>query len=193
MSVTVSGCNYHQDTLTQFHTATGTLSVRLSLTDPDQSLHVENFLRHCASGSYDGTTIVRYIPLFILQLGDPTNTGKQSEPADPSHEFTGVKNSEFKPRNIEICRGTLLMINNKEHTVGSQFFFVLSDRHADSFADRLQYTPIGVVSDSFAALDQLEASGDLAADNLKKNGKIRGRWKETSWIERVEILENPYA
>lgn len=41
--------------------------------------HGKNFLAHCAQGTYDGTKIVRSIKSFIVQFGDPTNTGKGGE------------------------------------------------------------------------------------------------------------------
>ena len=39
----------------------------------------ENFLALCASGYYDGTPIHRNIKGFIVQMGDPTGTGKGGE------------------------------------------------------------------------------------------------------------------
>ncbi|GFP95630.1 peptidyl-prolyl cis-trans isomerase cyp18-1, partial [Phtheirospermum japonicum] len=36
----------------------------------------ENFLALCASGYYDGTIFHRNIKGFMIQSGDPTNTGK---------------------------------------------------------------------------------------------------------------------
>ena len=36
----------------------------------------ENFLALCASGRYDNTIFHRNIPGFMVQGGDPTNTGK---------------------------------------------------------------------------------------------------------------------
>lgn len=169
------------------------MEIALYLEDAQQSDHVENFLRHCGSGNYNDNCIVRYIPDFILQCGDPTNTGRVSEPADPQNAFTGPKQGNWKPQTINIERGTIMSINHKEHLVGSQFFIVLSDQHAAALGDRNQYTPIGKSVGSLGALDQVESSAGLGSENLKKNGKIKGQWKEEPWIKTVEIRSNPYA
>lgn len=86
-----------------------------------------------------------------------------------------------------------MAINHKEHIVGSQFFIVLSDKHEKVLGDRNQYTPFGKITGSLEALDKVEASAGLDSENLKKNGKIKGHWKEEPWIKRVEIRSNPYA
>lgn len=161
--------------------------------DRVQSNHAENFLRHCAMNNYDDNCIVRYIPRFILQTGDKTNTGRTSEPADTKNAFSGPKDNTWRPLAISIDRGTIMMINNKEHTVGSQFFIVLSDKNSSALKDSKEYTPIGKVVGSLEALDKVEASDGLASDNLKKNGKIKGHWKESPWIKAVEVTYNPYA
>lgn len=86
-----------------------------------------------------------------------------------------------------------MTINHKEHTVGSQFFIVLSDKHGKVLGDRDQYTPIGKIVGGYEALDKVEASAGLGSENLKKNGKIKGQWKEEPWLKMVEIRSNPYA
>jgi len=40
---------------------------------------MQNFLAHCAKGTYNNTRVVRSIKGFIVQFGDPTNTGKGGE------------------------------------------------------------------------------------------------------------------
>ena len=61
-----------------FHTSLGDLSIKiLDIYKTPKS--AENFLALCASNYYNGCVFHRNIPGFIVQTGDPTNTGKGGE------------------------------------------------------------------------------------------------------------------
>lgn len=166
-----------------------------------QCKHVENFLRHCAKGTYNGNKILRYIPYFIIQSGDPSNSGKESEPADISNPTTdGNLSKEFQYSNAQgwnqIIRGTLVTVNNiqNEDNLGSQFFISLSDEHQSILGDNSKYTVIGKAIDGYEAIGKLETDEELNdKEKKKKNGKPRGIWKKEKWIERVEIHYNPFV
>lgn len=173
----------------------------MRLSDIVQCKHVENFLKHSAKGTYDGNRILRYVPEFIIQAGDPSPTGKISEPADPGNAVTdGNLSKEFQLSNTQgwnlVKRGTLVTINNEknENNLGSQFFISLSDKHQSILGNNSKYTVIGVAIDGFDAIEKLEVDDILNdKEKMKKSGKPRGSWKKESWIKRVEIHYNPFV
>ncbi|XP_023931620.1 peptidyl-prolyl cis-trans isomerase-like 2, partial [Lingula anatina] len=87
----------------------------------------ENFMKHCASGYYNGTTFHRSIRNFMIQGGDPTGTGKGGESV-----WGGAFKDEFKPNLTHSGRGVLSMANSGPNTNKSQFFITFrSCRHLD--------------------------------------------------------------
>lgn len=173
-----------------FHTTTGSVKINLCYVNANQAKFVENFMRHAAMGSYNDIQLLRYIPNFILQTGDPSNTGKQSSPAHPEPLGSYIA-PEFSSLvlNGVIRRGTVMTVDNPETTFGSQFFVVLSADNNDSLQDG--YTIVGTVED-MSAIEKVEA--ELSDPTfVKPNGRIRGPWKKNSWIERVVIHNNPFA
>lgn len=159
------------------------------------------FLRHCANGTYEDNRILRYVPNFIIQTGDPSQSGKESEPADTKINTTnGYISKEFQYSNArgwnQIKRGTLLTVNNagNEDGLGSQFFISLSNEHQNILGDSSKYTAIGMVIDGYEAIETLESDESLNnQDKTKKSGKPRGIWKKESWIKHVEIHFNPFV
>jgi len=94
----------------------------------------QNFLALCASGYYDNCLFHRNIKGFIVQTGDPTNTGKGG---------TSIWNrkfeDEFKEELKHDVRGLVSMANNGPNTNGSQFFITYAPQsHLD-----LKYTLFG--------------------------------------------------
>lgn len=166
-----------------------------------QCKHVENFLIHCAKGTYDNNRILRYIPSFIIQAGDPSQSGKESHAADPENDTTnGHISKEFQYSNAhcwnQIKRGTLLTVNNSENKdgLGSQFFISLSNEHQAILGDSSKYTVIGMVIDGYEAIEKLENDEILNdKEKMKKSGKPHGIWKKEIWIKHVEIHYNPFV
>ena len=56
------------------HTTAGPLTI--SLFAQQTPLTSRNFIQHCLDGYYDGCTFHRISPGFVIQTGDPTNTGE---------------------------------------------------------------------------------------------------------------------
>jgi peptidylprolyl isomerase len=83
---------------------------------------VENFVRLCQSGYYNGTVFHRVIKEFMIQGGDPTGTGRAGESIwkqpfeDEVSEFLNFN----KP-------GLLAMANAGPNTNGSQFFITVKE------------------------------------------------------------------
>lgn len=107
----------------------------------------ENFLALCASDYYNGCIFHRNIKGFIVQTGDPSNTGKGG------NSIWGKKfKDEFKENLKHSTRGMLSMANNGPNTNGSQFFFSYAAQpHLD-----LKYTIFGKIIDGFEVLEELE-------------------------------------
>ena len=79
-------------------------------------LAVENFTTHVKNGYYNGIAFHRIIKNFMIQGGDPTESGRGGESIWGKSFKDEYKNKTFnKP-------GILAMANAGPHTNGSQFF-----------------------------------------------------------------------
>lgn len=88
--------------------------------------HVENFLKLCKQGFYDGTKFHRVISGFMIQGGDPytKDDGKQAQwgQGGPGYKIKAELND------LRHVRGTLSMAREPGlDTAGSQFFIVHKD------------------------------------------------------------------
>mmetsp|Transcript_2164 Transcript_2164/g.4987 ORF Transcript_2164/g.4987 Transcript_2164/m.4987 type:complete len:179 (-) Transcript_2164:336-872(-) len=151
-----------------------------------------NFLALAASGYYDGLTLHRSIPGFIIQGGDPTVGATKVGQAYEYTTFTdrGPKGGEsiwggkfedsFHPNLRHNRRGVLSMANkNAPNTNGSQFFITYSAQdHLDDNS-----SAFGIVKAGLEVLDTLEA-----IPVGKKNRPV-----EPVVIERITIHANPLA
>ncbi|KYQ92144.1 cyclophilin-type peptidylprolyl cis-trans isomerase [Tieghemostelium lacteum] len=109
----------------------------------------ENFLALCASDYYNGTIFHRNIKGFIIQGGDPTNTGRGGESI-----WKKPFKDEFSSHLKHSTRGILSMANSGPDTNGSQFFITYTKlRNLNK-----QYTVFGKVISGLEVLDQMERS-----------------------------------
>ncbi|KAL4434993.1 hypothetical protein ABPG74_017749 [Tetrahymena malaccensis] len=154
------------------HTTHGELKIELFCDKTPNS--AKNFLALCARGDYNGTIFHRNIRGFIIQGGDPTNTGK------------GGQSIYGKPFKDEISqdikhdkRGMISMANSGPNTNLSQFFITYSKQnHLNGL-----YTTFGKVIDGWEALDLMEKEPVDAND--KPLNEIK--------INKVTIHANPIA
>lgn len=79
-------------------------------------LTVENFTTHVKNGYYNGIAFHRIIKGFMIQGGDPTESGRGGESI-----WGGSFKDEFKGKTFDKV-GILAMANSGPHTNGSQFF-----------------------------------------------------------------------
>ncbi|PAA84333.1 hypothetical protein BOX15_Mlig023450g1, partial [Macrostomum lignano] len=108
----------------------------------------ENFLALCATDYYNGCVFHRNIRGFIVQTGDPSNTGKGGS------SIWGEKfKDEFHESLRHSQRGTVSMANNGPDMNGSQFFIAYAKQ---TMLDN-KYTVFGKVIDGLSVLDRLEA------------------------------------
>ncbi|CAN6647998.1 peptidyl-prolyl cis-trans isomerase [Trichomonascus vanleenenianus] len=134
----------------------------------------ENFLAHCAKGTYDGTKIHRNIKGFMAQMGDPTGTGKGGESI-----WGGKFEDEIKPTLRHNKRGIVSMANSGPNTNGSQFFIT----YAKQVPLDGKYSVFGKLIGGMDTLDKLEA---VQVD--KKNRPIT-----PIYIKSVTMHANPLA
>ncbi|WP_415396605.1 peptidylprolyl isomerase [Sulfurimonas sp. CS5] len=79
-------------------------------------LTVENFTTHVKNGYYNGVAFHRVIKGFMIQGGDPTESGRGGESI-----WGGSFKDEFKDKTFDKV-GILAMANSGPNTNGSQFF-----------------------------------------------------------------------
>nr|XP_014092651.1 peptidyl-prolyl cis-trans isomerase-like 3 [Bactrocera oleae] len=155
------------------HTDVGDIKIELFCEDCPKAC--QNFLALCASEYYNGCAFIRNIKGFIVQTGDPTNTGKNGKSIwDTKFE------DEFKDTLKHSDRGMISMANNGPNANASQFFITYA---AQPNLD-LKYTLFGRVIDGFDALDELE--------KLPVNPKSYRPYIEKK-INSVTIHANPIA
>ena len=134
----------------------------------------ENFLAHCASGTYTGTKFHRNIPGFMVQGGDPTGTGKGGESV-----YGGFMADQVVEGLRHNGRGVVSFANNGPNTNGSQFFITYTKTpHLDGL-----YTIVGRVIWGLQVLDRMEA-----VEVGKKHRPLTD-----IVIEKVTVHANPLA
>ena len=90
--------------------------IELELYPDIAPLAVENFMTHIKNGYYNGVAFHRIIKNFMIQGGDPTETGRGGESIWGKPFKDEYKNKTFNKF------GVLAMANAGAHTNGSQFF-----------------------------------------------------------------------
>lgn len=102
------------------HTTKGPIDIELWA--KECPLTSRNFLQHCLDGYYNGCEFHRIVPDYIIQSGDPTNSGFGGESIYESPYFK----DEFHSRLRFNKRGILASANIGEpNTNGSQFLITL--------------------------------------------------------------------
>ncbi|KAG5519414.1 hypothetical protein PMAC_002041 [Pneumocystis sp. 'macacae'] len=155
------------------HTDVGDIKIEVFCELVPQTAY--NFLALCASGYYNNCLIHRNVKGFIVQMGDPTGTGKNGMSIYGKH-FPDEFDSSLK----HDSRGVVSMANSGPNTNGSQFFITyFKHEHLDG-----KYTVFGRVIDGVnTTLDVLE--------KLEVDSKYRPL-KETR-IKSITIHANPLA
>jgi peptidylprolyl isomerase len=91
-------------------------TIELELYQDVAPLAVENFMTHIKNGYYNGIAFHRIIKGFMIQGGDPTESGRGGESIWKKSFRDEFKNKTFNKA------GILAMANHGPHTNGSQFF-----------------------------------------------------------------------
>ncbi len=116
---------------------------------------VVNFIKLAEKKFYDNTTFPRVVPNFVIQGGDPQNTGY----GGPDYSIR----SEFSPLHYE--RGMFGMASEGPDTEGSQFFIMHSPHyHLDG-----RYTIFGEVVEGMDVVDKIAFSDVLFNITFSEN------------------------
>lgn len=128
--------------------------------------HVDNFVKLCKEGFYDGTTFHRVIPGFMIQGGDPNS--KNSDRSSHGMGGPGYKvKAEFNSKPHK--RGIVSMARaNDPDSAGSQFFICVADAH---FLD-WQYTVFGEVVSGMEVADKIVSLKRDGRDNPLDRAEI---------------------
>eukprot|EP00300_Choanocystis_sp_HF-7_P022598 c2196_g1_i1.p2 GENE.c2196_g1_i1~~c2196_g1_i1.p2 ORF type:complete len:160 (+),score=37.58 c2196_g1_i1:80-559(+) len=154
------------------HTTLGDLKLELYCDSVPRTC--ENFLALCASDYYLGTVFHRNIPGFMVQGGDPTNTGDGGESI-----YGKTFRDEVVPALRHNARGVVSMANSGPDTNGSQFFIVYAaQEHLDT-----KYTVFAHLIDGEETLSAMERASVDDSDRPLRDIVIEG----------VTIHANPMA
>lgn len=136
-----------------------------------------NFLALAAADYYQGCKFHRSIPGFMVQTGDPSNTGKGGESI-----HGGLMEDDFCDHLRHDRRGVVSFAGNGPGTIGSQFFILYdAATHLDN-----QFSVFGQIMDgeSLNVLDRIEAQPVTG----KKNRPV-----EDIFLKSITINANPLA
>jgi cyclophilin family peptidyl-prolyl cis-trans isomerase len=121
-------------------------NIQIELAVMDAPLTVENFVTLARRGFFDGLTVHRVVPNFVIQTGDPRSD------SEGGPGFTIRDELNQRP----YLRGTVGMALDWADTGGSQFFITHSPQpHLDA-----KYTAFGRVISGIEVVDQLQ-QGDV--------------------------------
>lgn len=143
-------------------------------------LACRNFLQHCLDGYYNGTNFHRLVPGFIIQGGDPTNTGDGGESVYPGG---APFENEFHSRLKYTRRGLLGMAN--EGTNGSnrsQFFLTLGETRELEGRNTLFGRVVGDTIYNLMKMGEAELEAGEGSERPIYPTKVTG----------AEILVNPF-
>ena len=139
-----------------------------------------NFIQHCLNKYYNGCHFFKIFKNFMIQTGDPTNTGSGGE-SIYSSEFRDEFHSRLKFNH----RGVVAMNNkNKPNSNGSQFFITLEKCEEMN----KKFTIFGKVTGPtfFNAVNISNLSADEDGKPLMNNEK------EIPKIINTEVVINPF-
>jgi len=140
----LSGAAFAKDTLVVLKTNQGEITLKmLPLVAPKA---VENFTTNVKNGYYNGIAFHRVIKDFMIQGGDPTETGRGGESiwGEPFDDEFSQNYTFDKP-------GILAMANSGPRTNGSQFFITTVPTPHLNF----KHTIFGYVVDGYDVVERI--------------------------------------
>lgn len=138
---------------------------------------VANFVNLIEDGFYDGNTIHRLVPGFVLQGGDPDGNGT----GGPGYSIKGeFKDNGYTKNTLCHTTGVISMARNSisMDSAGSQFFIVLSDEAKTSLDN--MYAGFGKVTKGMEILKGIEKNEEI-------ENSITGKLKENITITKVTV------
>ena len=140
--------------------------IELELYPEVAPLAVENFTTHVKNGYYNGIAFHRIIKNFMIQGGDPTETGRGGESIWGKSFKDEYKGKTFdKP-------GVLAMANAGPHTNGSQFFITTAPTHWLNGRHTIFGQALPSSMDTLKKLNSVATSGRLGNDRPLERQEI---------------------
>jgi HEAT repeat protein/cyclophilin family peptidyl-prolyl cis-trans isomerase len=131
---------------TQVYIDTDRGTIQIELAVLEAPLTVENFVQLARSGFFDGLSVHRVVPDFVVQTGDPRSDGE----GGPGYTIRDELNQ------LPYARGTVGMALDWADTGGSQFFITHSPQpHLEA-----KYTVFGHVIAGMEVVDAIQ-QGDI--------------------------------
>lgn len=131
----------------QLDTTMGDIVLEL---DADRApISTANFLQYVDEGAYDNTIFHRVVPGFVIQGGDPTQSGAGGP---------GYQTVDVPARTAQYARGVFAMAKSPDEaagTAGSQFFVVTGDE----VVLPPDYAIAGEVTEGLDTVDRIGALG----------------------------------
>jgi cyclophilin family peptidyl-prolyl cis-trans isomerase len=136
-----------ENLVAKIHTSRGSFTI--SLLDDEAPGTVSNFVALARRGFYDGLSVHRVVPGFVIQAGDPRGDGF----GGPGYNIA----CENSPRRYR--RGVVGMALAGRDTGGSQFFITQAEHpHLDA-----AYTAFALVHDGMNVVDSLQIGDVIVA------------------------------
>ena len=142
--------------------------VEIELSPKDAPITVENFVNLVNDGFYNGLTIHRIVPGFVIQGGDPMGNGMGGSDKKIKGEFSenGVAN------NLKHTKGVISMARAFDpHSASSQFFIVLETSPMISYSLDGKYAGFGTVISGMDVVDEIAKAetdaNDMPLDEIK--------------------------
>jgi len=148
----------------------GTIQVQLFANEDPKT--VNNFVFLANQGYYNGCKFFRIVKGFVIQTGDPTNTGT----GGPGYQFAD------EPVTRNYLTGTLAMANSGPNTNGSQFFICLGDLTTLPKS----YTIFGIVTSGMDVVQSIGNTPVVANPNM--GGELSSPTQDI-YINSVQISD----
>lgn len=139
---------------------------------------VANFLNLAKRGYYDGIAFHRVIDKFMIQGGDPSETGHGDRGKYPGYKFQ----DEFHPSLKHSKPGIFSMANAGPGTNGSQFFITMAPT---GFLDN-RHSVFGEVTKGMDVVNKIIGKLNTGERGVKHDGK-------GDKIKKIEILDSTDA
>ncbi|MDY5627742.1 MAG: peptidylprolyl isomerase [Clostridia bacterium] len=142
--------------------------IEIELSPSEAPITVENFVNLVNQGFYNGLTIHRIVPGFVIQGGDPMGNGMGGSDKKIKGEFSenGVAN------NLKHTKGVISMARAFDpNSASSQFFIVLETSPMVSYSLDGKYAGFGKVISGMDVVDEIAKTktdaNDMPIDEVK--------------------------